>query len=339
MRERMLSFHAPYGCRDRGDCCSAGWAIAVEPDRQDGIDRAFRDGSLAPIASVPLVVVRKAGEPAVLGVTDSGCVFYRGSGTGRCEIHRTLGHAALPLACRRFPRVSVIDPGGVSTTLSHFCPTARALLGTREPGHLVSTYTPLDRDDTKVDDIGLDMREALPPLLRPGLFMDWEDWWLFERSALEVLARSPPDEALTRLATVVEQVRGWSRATRPLQQELQGAFRLARHHQPAGSDRTISPSEHLDVVLRAVPDSLRPPRTSLSGESPPLRDQRHFLMAHAFASWTAHLGHGLRTWLRSLEAVRALLMLGLGVREIDLLVRHLADPTALAAAWSEAERN
>jgi hypothetical protein len=338
MRERMLSFHADYGCRDRGDCCSAGWPIAVEPDCLTRINQALGDGSLTPVAA-PIIIVRRTGEPAVLSTTAKGCVFYRPSGAGRCEIQRALGHAALPLACRRFPRVSVIDPGGVSTTLSHFCPTARALLEDRDPAHLVTVDTPPDRDDTSPDDIGLDMREALPPLLRPGLFMAWEDWWLFEDCALDLLERTPPQEGLSRLATVVEHLRRWSRETCPLNQDLQRAFRLAQHHQPVRSHRTISPSEHLEVVLGAIPDSLKPHRTSLSGESPSVREGRHFLMAHAFANWTAHLGHGLRTWLRSLEAVQALITLGLGVRETDLLLRHLADPSALAQAWSQAERD
>ena len=64
----------------------------------------------------------------------------------------------------------------------------------------------------------------------------------------------------------------------------------------------------------------------------------HFIAAHAFASWTAHLGEGLRTWLRSVEAAFALVELGLGVRTADLLLRHLCDPHALARTWSRAER-
>jgi hypothetical protein len=62
-----------------------------------------------------------------------------------------------------------------------------------------------------------------------------------------------------------------------------------------------------------------------------------FLACHAFASWTAHLGSGLRTWLRSLETVVFLLENGWTIREIDLWLRHYADPRRLAASWSAAE--
>jgi hypothetical protein len=61
------------------------------------------------------------------------------------------------------------------------------------------------------------------------------------------------------------------------------------------------------------------------------------LAAHAFANWTAHQGEGLRTWWRSLEAVHVLLSAGVGVQQTDLLLRHLADPQALARAWGSAE--
>ena len=53
---------------------------------------------------------------------------WRRPASGRCRMHATLGHDALPLACRQFPRVTVEDPRGVSVTLSHYCPTAAGLL-------------------------------------------------------------------------------------------------------------------------------------------------------------------------------------------------------------------
>ncbi len=64
--------------------------------------------------------------PALLATAHGRCVFH--DPAGRCAIHSALGHDALPVACRQFPRVSVTDPRGVSVTLSHYCPTAAALL-------------------------------------------------------------------------------------------------------------------------------------------------------------------------------------------------------------------
>ena len=68
-----------------------------------------------------------------------------------------------------------------------------------------------------------------------------------------------------------------------------------------------------------------------------LRQQRRFLAAHAFGSWTAVLGGGLRTWLRSLETVMFLIDQDWTLREIDLWLRHYADPRLLARVWSTAE--
>jgi hypothetical protein len=65
---------------------------------------------------------------------------------------------------------------------------------------------------------------------------------------------------------------------------------------------------------------------------------RGFLAAHAFANWTAHLGQGLRSWLHAVETARALLEVGLGIRQADLVLRHLSDPHALAASFSQVER-
>jgi hypothetical protein len=87
---------------------------------------------------------------------------------------------------------------------------------------------------------------------------------------------------------------------------------------------------------RAIPDELRPSR--LAPARVPCDDAaRRFLAAHAFASWTAHLGQGLRSWWRSIDAAWALLSYGLGVRQADLLLRHLADPVELARIWSRVE--
>jgi hypothetical protein len=68
------------------------------------------------------------------------------------------------------------------------------------------------------------------------------------------------------------------------------------------------------------------------------RAHQRFLMAHAFANWTAHLGEGLRSWLWSIQAAHGLAASGLSAGDADLLLRHLADPHALARAWSRAER-
>ena len=88
-------------------------------------------GALRSIAADRAPFIERAADepaetPTLLATAHGRCVFH--DPAGRCAIHSALGHDALPLACRQFPRVSVTDPRGVSVTLSHYCPTAAALL-------------------------------------------------------------------------------------------------------------------------------------------------------------------------------------------------------------------
>jgi len=142
--------------------------------------------------------------------------------------------------------------------------------------------------------VGLDARESLPPLLRPGLLMDWDAWFEWERRSVDLLCngQGSVDEALGRLHTAVEYVRRWRPGGHPL----------------------------IDAVGEAF-DA-----------------EKRFLAAHAFANWTAHLGTGLRSWFRSIEAAYALLETGFAVGDADLLLRHLAETSMLTEAWNQAER-
>ena len=47
-------------------------------------------------------------------------------------------------------------------------------------------------------------------------------------------------------------------------------------------------------------------------------------LLHAFASWAIHREGGLGDWLRSIETAASLIEAGAGVRQADLLLRHLA---------------
>ena len=96
----------------------------------------------------------------------------------------------------------------------------------------------------------------------------------------------------------------------------------------------------VDEVTRAIPEELRrddlSPRRGLNQRASDAVVRR-LLAAHAFANWTAHLGRGLRTWLRSVEAPFVLLMSDLDVRQVDLQLRHLAEPKELAKVWNTAD--
>src|SRR5262249_45263747 len=143
------------------------------------------------------------------------CVFFDRQGGRLCVIHRDLGSHALPSACRHFPRQTVIDPRGTLISLTHFCPTAAATLLTRGKLSIVEALPPLRLDPPTE---GLDARQALPPLLRPGLLCDIEGYDAWERSGLAVFAQPdlPLATCLDILSTATESIRGWHPGSEPL---------------------------------------------------------------------------------------------------------------------------
>lgn len=340
----MLTFQEGYACRHSGACCSSDWPIPVEADRLETLRAAVADGRLRPVtasAGGPFLEVAppqpSVGHPDVLLATHaSRCVFHDAS-SSRCAIHAALGHAALPLACRQFPRQSVIDPRGVSVVLSHYCPTAASLLSASARSHdAVNIVVRHTASDGRSEYVGLDARTSLPPRLRPDMLMDWESWWQWEARSIVLLAdaRATPRELLNALRAAVEHVRTWRPTDGSLEDLICTAF--GGSHRSA-EFRRRAPLD-LDDVWTSIPEDLR------SAVSPPACNAlddgtvRRFLMAHAFANWTAHLGEGLRAWLRSIEAAHALLLEGYDVRQTDLILRHLVEPDELARRLSAVER-
>ena len=164
MKFFWLNFHLPYACRHSGACCTAGWPIPVEPER---------------------AVLIKPGQWLDAGDTlprdASGvCVFHQ----DRCTVYE---HR--PLSCVHFPYVCMIDPRGVHVTLSHYCPTAAALLFEHDgPIEVVEGPSPVPLLDIPE---GLDARESLPPVdtrsEKPRL-LSWEEFSQWERHELRTLA-------------------------------------------------------------------------------------------------------------------------------------------------------
>lgn len=348
MAVHVLSVHARYGCRHSGACCTSNWPIPIEVDRLDALRGALATGALEPAIGPnqpPFELPPDAPPetPAILGRIGGRCVFYDADAPdGRCRIHGALGHAALPLACRQFPRVVVHDPRGVSVTLSHYCPTAASLVLQPEADGLVAVLSDTRAFPSAAEYIGLDARRAMPPLLRPNLLMDWESWWEVERSAVALLT-SPSESveaSLARLRAAVEHARAWTPGSEgTLLEQVRSAFDPSR-----GTGETtraaLRPQDVVASVFGAIPADLLMAAPIAAGPGAiaiPQPAAGRFLAAHAFANWTAHLGQGLRSWLRSIEAAAALLTAGYDIRHADLLLRHLADPEQLAAHWSRAE--
>ena len=117
---RCLSIHAVYECRRTGVCCRTGWDIPFDTTEAKAV-RALGFGGrvlLEPVGDRPAFATRRA---------DGSCAFFNASAHA-CVIHEKAGHEALPLTCRMFPRVVLHDARGTFVSLSHFCPTAAALL-------------------------------------------------------------------------------------------------------------------------------------------------------------------------------------------------------------------
>jgi Fe-S-cluster containining protein len=336
-----LSFHSRYRCRHAGACCTSNWPIPIEADRLSAVRAAMTNGVLVgPKADADSAFGDLTDAAALVGVSHGACVFYERERGGTCAIHRTLGHDALPLACRQFPRVSVRDPRGVSVTLSHYCPTAASLLAASDAMAIVTDSSAFPATSEYV---GLDATTSPPPLLRPGVLMDWETWWDVERRAVALFARDDraPEASLDMLSEAIERARGWRPSDGPLVAHIARAFddvAEGRGLEPPRSQRWLDARRAL--ALDAVPRDLTraiPPFRLSSAVGPSAPALARFLAAHVFASWTPHLGGGLRAWVRSVEVACALATTS-GVRDADLVLRHLIDPREFAARCASAER-
>jgi Fe-S-cluster containining protein len=371
-RVRSLSFHASYRCGNSGVCCSSGWDIPVEPGVARRLQRELRAGRAS---------FRGAGaadRERVLARTASGrCVFLEGRrGATRCAAQRRLGADALPSACRQFPRVVTLTPAGVSVTLSHYCPTAARLLfaDAEEPVRIVES-APAFPASWRYE--GLDARDALPPLLRPGSLMTWAALERWEQHAVAALTdrRGSPEQAVRRLAADAEAARRWTPDDGDFddffERVLAGATPLRRSALDTAAPPDPLPATDLscwDLVLATVPDDHpRPRRPSAAVDAEPralvgagwpqlAAPIGRWLAAKAFGSWLALQGDGLRTTAAGLRLALAVLraeaaaacaaarapldaaILGEAIRRADLLLVQLADPRRLARRLGRSER-
>jgi Fe-S-cluster containining protein len=360
----VLAFHAGYKCRHSGVCCTSGWTIPVEAPLHRTLDAAIAWGHLRvehhatsrdllePVDEMP------HGETAILRrKPDGSCVFFEPSRGNLCAIQRQIDHDHLPSACRHFPRVVVLDPRGTFITLSNVCPTAARML---IAGGSAEVVTGAPGFDEHVIWEGLDARDALPPLVQPGVLWDWDAWDLWEHSVPPRLAAgdAPPERALAELGDAVTRVVRWRPGEVPLVDEVAAALmaraprrdlsfdasvvleleRLAWQSVPAGAgtrvERGFLTSAQLDVPGWDAWQSV----------------VGRYLAARAFASWVGYYGSGLVTWYRSVLTAYAVLraacaraaiaanqsldepmMIG-ALAKADHLLIHLASPPDLAAA-------
>lgn len=236
---------------------------------------------------------------------DGTCTFFDG-GSGLCEIHHAGGHAALPVSCRMFPRIVLQDGRGTFISLSHFCPTAAALLFEESgnawlPAGIIDA--PLGLSDVGPLE-GLDARDAWPPLLRPGVMMDLESYAAWERLGVELLTREgiAPARGLEALDTATRRMTVWSpHDTVPLQHVVRDAFGML----------SPPPTDALEIGERAL---------------------KRWLAARLFGNWIAYQEDGLEAIVRYLRRCQATFTTELArdgnpleaLRRSDLLILHKA---------------
>jgi Fe-S-cluster containining protein len=369
-RVRVLDFHAGYRCRNTGVCCSSGWDIPVEPEVELQLRNALASGALrvpeADVSSIPPPSEASPGAPcfrAIPGLPHAASVVFASDSSGRCvfldpdrrcAVHRQLGPGALPSACRDFPRVVTLTPLGVSITLSHYCPTAAGMLFApvtpRDPrlpapeGCAIAILeNPTGFPPTRPYE-GLDARDAFPPLLRPGVLMDWPSLERWEAFAVSVMGdqRRTPESALDVLSAAAEAARTWAPGAGPfgehLASSLRGAPDAAGDEDSAGGDpargeaRSTLRASPVAGVDRRSPDDRGawrlvaecvPHRALLPPAPEGLEDAerrlvaprwsslalplRRWLAAKAFASWLVLQGDGLRTAVLGLRTALGVL--------------------------------
>lgn len=364
-----LRMHAGYRCQHAGACCTAGWAIPVEGPVYERLKLHF-GGRRGPLFATggPL----PEGAAAVLGTgRDGACVFFEADRGNLCAVHHELGVDSLPVACRQFPRVVLQDARGTLISLSHFCPTAAAMLRSIEPPAFDIVQTPatiaLDGDVE-----GLDAREVLPPLLGPGMLTDHDGYDAWERRAIGVLGRGnrTADQALAVVEKATLAVQSWRPGGISLRETVNREFDVASRWKP---------DKNLDAA-GSIPDRLDELRVRLALGSvprglpcPPLverwRDEwasvstwwgefdsavRGYLAARLFGNWVAYYGQGLHAIVEYLQVALALAKMEAvkmevarhharespstpwqtvieALRSADLLLVHLSDTRALSS--------
>jgi Fe-S-cluster containining protein len=349
VRTHWLTCHLGYACRHSGACCSSRWPIPIERDRAKLVARDIAAGRVRPVVDPWLTPAIGAPEEVAgtLTLTDRGaCTFYRtrnsglsdsvlptpdfrlrqGNGgqarlptpaAGGCAIH-----PIRPRSCAHFPYVCLIDSRGVRVTLSHYCPTAAAML-VDHTGALEIVEGPPVFEDGSVPE-GLDARDVLPPLEAPGRLVDVDRFTEWERLLVRSLGAGESALLRSPASPAVE------------------LFDLARDAVPLRLGWPDAP-EDLERTWAEVIAPEWPRIAPIAGR---------YLAARAFASWVAYQGAGLPAVEHSLAIADAVFrvelarqvgqvgrvglverrLVGEALRQSDLLLVHHVDPCVLARA-------
>lgn len=372
-----LSCHVGYACRHSGACCRAGWPLPVESPAAAAIAAAVSSGRVSTADGSVVWLQESAEAPdgtaGTFRLAGGACVFHvarpggtAASATRHCAVHATLGHDALPSSCQHFPRVCLVDARGVRVNLSHFCPTAAAMLvDATEPVTILAGPDALPGGAVPE---GLDARDALPPPLSARVLMDLDALTAWEAHVVHALAGPAAwpgtvEDVLARLAVQAAALSRWTPGDGPLTASI-GAFErppvAADDAAPADGARAAWTPETawaLGAEACRAPWTWPAPPANLAAldarwvapawpyVAPVVR---RYLAGKAFAAWVAYQAdatQALAAWLAlalavlRVECARACAegprpldrdRLLTAVRQADLLLVHYADSVMLA---------
>lgn len=223
----------------------------------------------------------------------------------RCSLQLTGGEALLPSACRHFPRVYLRDARGDLLTLSHFCRTAASLLLHDEPVAVVDVHPPLALEEPIE---GLDARDVLPPLVRPGMLADMQGYDAWESAVIATFVDAPDAvSAFARIESATSRIRGWTPGSAPMRMAVAEAF--ARGDDSPGSPLLSAAFTLVAELTGPHPLMEVPPdfaagwqRVAGSMDARRHRSIGRYLAAATFANWIAYRGQGLRSIVAWLQA-------------------------------------
>jgi hypothetical protein len=208
-------------------------------------------------------------------------------------------------------------------SLSHFCPTAAALLIAPSPFQIVTAPASLSLDGHLE---GFDARDTLPPLLSPQMLTTPDGYAAWERRAVGVLARGDltAAQALDMIAAVTREVQAWRPGGLGLSDIVERAFDSA----PVRDSREdLEADERRSrLALASVPEGLSAP-APVQGFRSAWQDAsrwwsqadgsvRAYLASRLFGNWVAYYGHGLHTVVEYLRICLAVLKMEAARRHV-----------------------
>jgi hypothetical protein len=257
------------------------------------------------------------------------------------------------------------DARGQLISLSHYCPTAAALLLEDHPLDIVQAPPSLTLGGRAE---GLDARGVLPPLVRPGMLADVEGYATWERRAIEMLARGELSaaRAIATIDAATRAIVSWAPGSGSLTATVDREFDVALAPEP--DEDLDADCARVLACLASVPRGLSARSIEGLQERWPAvarwwpdvdRAARAYLAARLFGNWIAYYGQGLHTIVEYLRVCLSVLKLEAArqqepalsvtaaststspwqtvleaIRNADLLLVHLADTKSLARRLS-----